>query len=131
VIVEWVLPDDLSAAGEARRHIADELGSRGVPDTIADDAVLVGSELAANAVRHGTPPILLQLDYSADRLRITVSNRVPGEGDATQPRIVAADLGDDHGRGLAIVAKIASASGWERTGDQLDVWAELGLNPAR
>lgn len=121
MIVEWLLPGDSSAGRVAREHVALDLGQRGLPDQVTDDAVLIASELAANAVRHGQPPVLLRLDYGADVVRITVSNH----GSSPDPRILTADTESDHGRGLAMVEAMARRVGWERDGDRLDVWAEV------
>jgi anti-sigma regulatory factor (Ser/Thr protein kinase) len=126
VIVEWELPDDLTAARVARELVADDLGRRGIPESAADDLVLIASELAANAIRHGRPPVLLTVDYSADRVRLTVSNH----GDSPEPRVLEASPDAGHGRGLAMVAAISTDSGWERDGDRLDVWAEVRLTAA-
>lgn len=121
MIVEWVLPDDLTAARAAREHVARDLGERGVAGAVVDDAVLIASELAANAVRHGSPPALLRLDYSPDLIRITASNH----GSSPDPRILTADPDAGHGRGLAMTEALASKVGWSRDGDRLDVWAEV------
>jgi serine/threonine-protein kinase RsbW len=123
VIVEWVLPDDLSAARAARVHVSDDLRRRGVPDAVADDIVLAASELAANAIRHGHPPALLRLGYSDGRVRVTVGNH----GSSADPQIPDAVEGAGHGRGLAIVQSLADRMGWERDGERLDVWAEFPL----
>ena len=124
MIVEWVLPDDLTAAQAARAHIADDLGRRGVPDAAADDVILVASELAANAIRHGSPPALLRLEYADGRVRVTVSNH----GGSPDPRIVDAAPDAGSGRGLAMVQAIADEVGWQRDGDRLDVWAEFPIS---
>lgn len=123
MIVEWVLPDDLSAARAARVHVADDMANRGVPESVADDIVLVASELAANAIRHGSPPALLRLDYAGGRVRVTVSNH----GGTADPRVLEAAPDAGHGRGLAMVHALADEVGWERDGDRLDVWAEFPL----
>jgi anti-sigma regulatory factor (Ser/Thr protein kinase) len=124
MIVEWVLPGDLTAAQAARAHVADDLGRRGVPDAAADDVILVASELAANAIRHGSPPALLRLEYTDGRVRVTVSNH----GGSPDPRIVDAAPDAGSGRGLAMVQAIADEVGWQRDGDRLDVWAELPIS---
>jgi anti-sigma regulatory factor (Ser/Thr protein kinase) len=124
MIVEWVLRDDLSAARAARDHVAGELAHRGVAHAIADDIVLVVSELAANAIRHGSPPALLTLDITTERIRVTVSNH----GASAEPRILDAPADAGHGRGLAMVRELAEQVGWERLGDRLDVWAEFPLS---
>jgi len=124
VTQEWLLPGDLTAAQAAREHVIDALAPDGLADEVVDDLVLIASELAANAVRHGSPPALLRLDRSAASIRVTVSNH----GDAPDPRILTTEPGAEHGRGLAMVEQMADRVGWERDGDRLDVWAELGLS---
>jgi anti-sigma regulatory factor (Ser/Thr protein kinase) len=124
MIVEWVLPDDLSAARAARAHVADDLALRSVPDSLADDILLVTSELAANAIRHGSPPALLTLSYRSGRVRVTVSSH----GGSTEPIVLEARPDADHGRGLAMVQALADEVGWERDGDRLEVWAEFPLS---
>ena len=123
---EWELPDDLSAARVARQCAAAALHDEGYDGECVDDAVLIASEMAANAVRHGTPPVLLRLDHHDDRVRITVSNH----GDSPDPRILTADPGAPHGRGLAMVEALAIEVGWSRDGDRLDVWAEVAVSRA-
>lgn len=122
--VEWTLPDDLTAAHAAREHVIDALGEARLAQDVLDDLVLIASELAANAVRHGSPPALLRLDHDSHRVRVTVSNH----GDAPDPRILTAEPHADHGRGLAMVEDMADRVGWERNGDRLDVWAEVSLD---
>ena len=123
-MVEWVLPDDLTAARAAREHVAEELRRYRHPPATVDDLVLIASELAANAVRHGSPPAVLRLDRAPDRVRVTVSNH----GSAPDPRILTADPDAGHGRGLAMVEQLADAVGWDREADRLDVWAEVSLS---
>lgn len=125
-MVEWVLPEDLAAAHAARKHVTQALDGVGLPVAVLDDLVLIASELAANAVRHGSPPARLRLDRDAVRIRITVSNH----GDAPDPRILTAEPHADHGRGLAMVEQLADRVGWARDGDRLDVWAEVALQEA-
>lgn len=122
--VEWTLPDDLSAARAARVHVAGDLALRGVPDAVADDILLVASELAANAVRHGQPPALLRLDYSPGRVRVTVTSH----GGSADPEIVDAATDADHGRGLAMTQAVAEDLGWQRDGDRVQVWAEFAVS---
>jgi serine/threonine-protein kinase RsbW len=120
---EWVLPDDMSAARVARSLVERSLASMGVTGESRDDAVLIASELAANGVRHGEPPVTLRLATHDDRLRITVANH----GASPDPRILTADPDAEHGRGLAMVEALAAEVGWDRDADRLDVWADIVL----
>jgi anti-sigma regulatory factor (Ser/Thr protein kinase) len=64
---------------------------------------LVTSELVGNAVRHGEPPISLQVDARVvrGRHRVTVSCRDGGPWDGTDP-------GPSSGRGLIIVRALCT-----------------------
>ena len=120
---QWILPEDLTAARVARDHVAEFLSAIGAPADTVDDLVLIASELAANAVRHGAPPALLRIEETGGRVRVTVGNH----GDAPDPRVLTANQESGHGRGLAMVEAMADEVGWSRTGDRLDVWAEVSL----
>ncbi len=113
----WPLPEDHSAARLARTRVGEAV--KGWPK--ADDAILIASELVANAVDHGAGPIFLLLEATVDRVRIGVENaptdRLPA------PR--EAGTNDSRGRGLAMVAALADEWGWEAHDDRLLVWAEL------
>ncbi len=123
MIIEWVLPADLTAARAAREHVATELGRRDLADDIVHDAVLVSSELAANAIRHGRPPVVLRLDFRADSMRISVHDH----GEAANPEPASAATTQGHGRGLAIVDELSIDTGWERDASGTTVWADLAL----
>lgn len=114
----WKLPTDLSAARAAREHVAATLIGR--PE--CDDAVLVASELAANAVRHGRPPYELRLEVDPDTVLVTVTNH----GDQFAPNMEEPDPYSDSGRGLEIVRALAQTVGSWRDGDNLGVWARVG-----
>ena len=96
-----------------------------LPEGTIDAAVLVVSELVTNVVRHndGEPePIaeLVLLAESGDTVRIEVhdSGRYPLE-----PR--TSRLSDESGRGLKMVAAVASRCGVDATPAGKRVWCEL------
>lgn len=119
----WTLPHDLTAARVARDHVREwwGTGTHGVAADRLDDAMLMASELAVNAVRHGRAPVELTLNGFEGLLRISVRGTSP-TGD---PQVAAMDDLATSGRGLAIVASLAADWGWSRDGDEVTVWATV------
>ena len=91
-------------------------------------AVLVASELAANAVVHGHVPghlFEVQLTRSAETCLIEVSDRSP-----RLPRALAVAADDEHGRGLQLAAALALEVGHRpRKPVGKTVWAMLPMTP--
>ncbi|MBS2545495.1 ATP-binding protein [Catenulispora sp. NL8] len=97
-----------SAAGWARRRVADTLLRWGAPELV-DDAVLVASELVTNAFTHaamleGAPTCRLVLKLFVDRLAVEVWD--PASASAVEVRQRAVDAETESGRGLEIVAEL-------------------------
>jgi anti-sigma regulatory factor (Ser/Thr protein kinase) len=117
-------PASVSAARRFVRRLVDEAAVDGVTDDLVDDAILVASELVANAVLHAGGPIGLDVevdDGPPARLRIEVSDESP-----VAPTIRDYGSGASTGRGLALVARLAARWGvdaGEPSGKS--VWAEL------
>jgi anti-sigma regulatory factor (Ser/Thr protein kinase) len=101
-----------------------------MPDLSAD-AQLLASELVANAVEHaGGKSIGFALRRQADgagrpALTCEVSDTSPA---LPQPRRAVPDA--ERGRGLAIVAALASASGVRASPGGKTAWFSLGFSPA-
>ncbi|MFI1027029.1 ATP-binding protein [Streptomyces sp. NPDC020951] len=122
----------------ARCLAANRLDAWGVPyDTYRHDAiVLVLAELAANAVRHGHVPgrdfhLRLRVIAHTQTVRIEVTDtraeRVPPRPDA----LPAPGVEDTGGRGLLLVAGLASRWNWHLRSDGgpgKTVWAEYALS---
>jgi hypothetical protein len=111
----------------ARREIVDKIRTWGVPlDEETSDAIrLVASELITNAVVHGAGPITVALRHWPGRLVIDVL-----DGNPSAPQMSCAQADDEGGRGLALVALLASRSGCEPFGRGKRVWAEITLPTA-
>ncbi|MGW0822447.1 ATP-binding SpoIIE family protein phosphatase [Streptomyces sp. NPDC002845] len=113
----------VEAAPRARAFASGVLTSWRFPPDLHDLGVLAASELVANSLQHGTPPMRLRLRRTDRRLIVEVT-----DGDDHLPRRRRAEPGDESGRGIAIIATIASAWGSRRTpGGGKAVWCEFAL----
>ncbi|MFI5657915.1 SpoIIE family protein phosphatase [Streptomyces sp. NPDC051684] len=113
----------VEAAPRARAFASGVLTSWRFADELHDLGVLAASELVANSLQHGTPPMRLRLRRTDRRLIIEVT-----DGDDHLPRRRRAEPADEAGRGIAIVATIASNWGSRRTPDGgKAVWCEFVL----
>ncbi|GGV75736.1 ATP-binding SpoIIE family protein phosphatase [Streptomyces griseoloalbus] len=113
----------VEAAPRARAFASGVLTSWRFPAELHDLGVLATSELVANSLQHGTPPMRLRLRRTDRRLIIEVT-----DGDDHLPRRRRAEPCDESGRGIAIVATIASNWGSRRTPDGgKAVWCEFVL----
>ncbi len=106
------LPAEVSAPAAARALVVDRLVREGLAPATVQDVVLVVSELVTNAVRHGSPPIELQVRTSGDAVVVEVRD------DRTEEPVLRAPRADDEwGRGLRIVDMLS-----ERWGSRLGRW---------
>ncbi|MEV0638985.1 SpoIIE family protein phosphatase [Streptomyces sp. NPDC050619] len=113
----------VEAAPRARAFASGVLTSWRFPVDLHDLGVLAVSELVANSLQHGTPPMRLRLRRTDRRLIVEVT-----DGDDHLPRRRRAEPADESGRGIAIVATIASNWGSRRTpGGGKAVWCEFAL----
>lgn len=104
-----ILPPRLTAAGQARRYVADAL-SDAEHSALLATALLLTSELVANAVVHGAPPVTLRIFRLSEVVRIEVADG----GVATTRRHDAHTWSTDSegGRGLLLVSSLAADWGW-------------------
>ncbi|MDK0521014.1 SpoIIE family protein phosphatase [Streptomyces sp. ML-6] len=113
----------IEAAPRARAFATGVLTSWRFPVELCDLGVLAAGELVANSLKHGTPPMRLGLRRTDRRLIIEVT-----DGDDHLPRRRRADPADEAGRGISIVATIATSWGSRRTpGGGKSVWCEFAL----
>jgi anti-sigma regulatory factor (Ser/Thr protein kinase) len=88
---------------------------------LTDDATLTVSELVANAIKHGKgQPVGLRVRRSAYELRIEVTDGTP-----TPARLRSADVADENGRGLFLVAALAKE--WGVSPDGTMTWCSLAI----
>ncbi|MET9111278.1 ATP-binding SpoIIE family protein phosphatase [Streptomyces zhihengii] len=111
------------AAPRARAFASGVLASWRFSPELHDLGVLAVSELVANSLQHGTPPMRLRLRRTDRRLIVEVT-----DGDEHLPRRRRAETEDEAGRGISIIATIASSWGSRRTpGGGKAVWCEFAL----
>jgi DNA-binding NarL/FixJ family response regulator len=109
------LPQDLGSVRDARRFVRATLAEWGL------EALLVVSELAANAIAHAGSDYRVRLATTPSSLRIEVRDGGHGTPEP-QPK----SLTNERGRGLLMVAAISASWGIERSeGSRKLVWAEL------
>lgn len=90
-----------------------------------DDAYLLASELAQNAVRYGTGTTFrVTVTFDDDQATVTVTNA--GTGTLPNPAAVALnDLDAEGGRGLGLMAMLATSYGASTGRGQTTVWFTL------
>ncbi len=91
-------------------------------DDLVHDVALVVSELMTNSVRARSRLVRLSLALHRDVVRIVVDDDAPGE-----PKVRNAEDAEPSGRGMAIVASLATAWSVERLIPGKQVWAELAV----
>ncbi|KUN71783.1 MULTISPECIES: ATP-binding protein [Streptomyces] len=121
---EWIFPADPGAVRAARAAVRERLRHWGL-DVLADVAALLVSELVTNSLRHATGPIgvrLVRPDAVDGVLLVEVSDPLPDP-----PRERVAELDDESGRGLQLVAHAAHRWGTRPGASGKTVWFELSL----
>jgi anti-sigma regulatory factor (Ser/Thr protein kinase) len=113
-------PAEPDAPRAARRFVAEALGQWGRNGTLLQDAQLVISELATNAVVHAASPFTVVARLQDASVRLSVHDRSP-----EQPVVRANGSLLPSGRGLHLIAALASRWGVQTTGEGKAVWAEL------
>lgn len=120
------LPFDPSTPGEARASLERFLSERTVDADLVDHALIVVSELVANALQHGSPDARgrMRIDVSLDERRLLVSVWDAGEATALIVSDPAPDATD--GRGLLIIDRVSKRWSVDRR-DGTRVSVELSI----
>ena len=115
--------DDAQSVSRVREFVAHEVRALNRAD-LADDAVLVASELATNAILHAGGLAAVRVAPVADGVRIEVHDRT-----RVPPTMARASLEAMTGRGLRLVASLSTRWAAEPNNDGKVVWAELSGGP--
>ncbi|MGW1950806.1 ATP-binding protein [Streptomyces sp. NPDC001940] len=118
------------SVGQARSFVEAAL-TGWEPDDRLDDVKVCVSELATNAIKHGSRAgrgFLVRVASRDERLRVEVCDGGGNDGQAPYVKEPAADVAS--GRGLYLVATLADDWGVERhDGPGHTVWAEFKVGP--
>ncbi len=122
----WTYRVELAAQSasvrEARLFVCGLLRAHGLAH-IAENAELVVSELATNAVTHAGTPFVVTVRRDGARLMLTVQ-----DGTSERPVLMKAEATDTRGRGLAIVNALCQDWGSvEHPAMAKSVWASFAL----
>lgn len=117
----WPLGGDLTAVATARTLVRDRLAVWGTDEDTAFNTELIVSELVANAIRYGSPPMRLRL----------INDRMPTcevrDTSPASPHLLHARTVDEGGRGLFIIAQLADTWGTRYAEDGKTIWTEQAL----
>ena len=113
------LAGEPTSPARARRLVADAL-SEWHCDHLADEALLLTSELVTNAVLHGGSEVDVTVSNRGATVRVEVS-----DDDAGSVAPVAPSLFSTSGRGLGLVAALSLAWGVSPRRAGKSVWFEL------
>jgi anti-sigma regulatory factor (Ser/Thr protein kinase) len=122
----WTHRDEFAAERAsvrgARLFVRGRLREHGLAE-IEDDAQLVVSELATNAVTHARTPFTVTVHRDGSRVILTVQDGTP-----EYPPVVKVEAMGTHGRGLTIVDALSQAWGSQNgPGATKSVWASFAL----
>jgi serine phosphatase RsbU (regulator of sigma subunit)/anti-sigma regulatory factor (Ser/Thr protein kinase) len=135
-----LLAPEPTAASRARSFIKDTLRSwqlHGINDlsgsgSLADDAVLLVSELVANAVQHAGTELEVSCRLADGSLEVAVTDRHPARTLPDSPPVGGPSAPEgltesERGRGLMLPPALASSWGVTYTGSAKTVWFRLRL----
>ena len=125
-----MFPGTVGKVTEARAFARSVLADH----VLVEDAELVVSELATNAVQHSksgewSGPFIVAIDAAPDHVTVSVADL--GTDDAPALDAVAVPRPElENGRGLFLVAAVAKEWGYAEVPAGLRVWAELVADTA-
>jgi hypothetical protein len=93
------------------------------PDEVVDRVILVATELASNALRHGTPPAIVRLLRGAGEFIVDVADHDL----AGAPRLAHVHEAGVGGRGLHIVRTLSLDMCWYVTARTKHIWVSFPL----
>jgi anti-sigma regulatory factor (Ser/Thr protein kinase) len=129
-IASWSIdqPPQLRALRAAlERWVRSEQGTpAGDAVDLVERLIIVATELAGNALRHGRPPTTVELLRSDRLLVVDVSDGDP----STPPTVDTGRSPGAGGLGLQLAERLAQDVGWYPAAGRKHVWATFELSPS-
>ncbi|MCL2584454.1 MAG: SpoIIE family protein phosphatase [Streptosporangiales bacterium] len=127
-----LLAPEPTAASQARSFIRETLSNwdTSLSQSATDDAVLLASELVANAVQHAGTDLEIGLRLTDGVLEVAVTDRHPSRTLPEEPQAPAEEKYSERGRGLTLPIALASAWGVTYTASAKTVWFRLRADGA-
>jgi serine/threonine-protein kinase RsbW len=127
-IARWTL-DRPPQLVELRAALRRALATQTVPPTIdaqdlADRLMIVATELAGNALRHGLPPTVVALLRADGHLIVDVVDHDP----LTAPALDDTRALGAGGLGMQMAERLSQEVGWFQAGDTKHVWAQFVIS---
>ncbi|RKN41146.1 ATP-binding protein [Micromonospora endolithica] len=121
----WTLSEAADLRG-LRASLHEELTGNVLPEggsleEVPELIVLIATELATNALRHGIPPTIVRLLATADCLILDVADHdlsTMPDVDDSRPEVAG-------GRGLQIARAVSLDVGWYATAETKNIWASF------
>ena len=123
LVRHWSLQADPLAASRTRAEVLQQCADWRVEPRAAADVTLVAAELLANAVKHGSGPLLLTLRAGTTHIYVGVVDRTP---DVSATVVPPPELVSESGRGLTLVDALSTTWGTEQQAASSKlVWATI------
>lgn len=119
------LPADPASVPLARRFAVRQARDHGVAEDVCDSLALLVTELTTNAVLHARTPVSLRVEVTDTAVLVGID-----DGDSRIPQQRVSDDDATSGRGLALVAALASEWGTRRHEGGKVVWFRLARTGA-
>ncbi len=118
-VQHWTFPASTEAVAAARNTVADAVAIAGYPELVEPARLIVG-ELASNSVLHAASPFHVRVSCQPPALRIEIA-----DDSGIEPTLRSPEPERPGGRGMMIVAALASSWGTISSPAGKTVWVEL------